>query len=178
MEEPWQVPSSLDRVHVNAALGILIERYDNDAAREVIAALRTFPAEETYPLGYGTTSAEPDSDDLIVKAVGGPRYLARIGLYKVFRIERRGCLPCIVIRPFWTNDLGVSPDERPDEFHLVYNSVASTPIALYRYAWRMTKPSLLDRFTCLVRLRTLAPVTTLSLSLAETIFIADGYARS
>lgn len=179
MEESWQLPSSLDRIRVNVALTILTERYDPDAAREVITAFRDLPAEEKYPIGYSVISTEEGDGEHTARAINGPRHLARIGSFRVFRIDR-GCdhLPRIVIRPFWTNDLGTAVDERPDEFHLTYRSVGQIPIALDRYRWRMKEPSLFDRLDCLLRFHNFAPVTVWCLVPAETVFVADGYARN
>ncbi|MCC6934330.1 MAG: hypothetical protein IT406_01360 [Candidatus Yanofskybacteria bacterium] len=194
MEREWQLPPTVDRMEVNAALTVLTERFDADAARLVITAFQSLPADTQWrpwtthhseprtTIGgetreHGTVEISETSPQ--TRTVGGQRMNARLGSFRVFRIQRPGCYPSIWFRPFWESGPSFSTHALPDEFQLIYDTKRRVPIELDRYEWQLGATSLWDRIQYAFQFRMLKafwiPIITRLRAHAETMYAAKEY---
>ncbi|MCC6405182.1 MAG: hypothetical protein IT405_02230 [Candidatus Yanofskybacteria bacterium] len=104
MEHEWQLPPTVDRMEVNAALTVLTERFDADAARLVIRAFCDMPVSassfdefrDSKRTNRTITGETPEFGSVGIRETvdesrweGGAEHVARVGQFKVYPCPTR-----------------------------------------------------------------------------------------
>lgn len=166
MEHEWQLPPTVDRMEVNAALTVLTERFDADAARLVIRAFCDMPVSassfdefrDSKRTNRTITGETPEFGSVGIRETvdesrweGGAEHVARVGQFKVYRMSN-AAHETVAFRRYWKGSLATAFDIIQEQ-QLAFRASDKLPLALARIVWSPQSPSLLVRLRVAIQYR-------------------------